>query len=114
VPHEEREERRIDRVQVPLSQGTVSLPWDSRQELLYMLDMLARFRQRDSMADVRDAFEALGTSAPVQLTRPQKGALLEMIEQWSTQVRGGFEVLPDGLFELRNRLHDDLHDTDDE
>lgn len=67
---------------VPLSRGTIALPWQSRQELL------DQFRHLDSMRPVLDAFEAVGTSEPVTLTEQQKGELLGVIEFWARQGPG--------------------------
>jgi hypothetical protein len=99
-------ERRIDEVHVPLSRESVTLPWASREALL------DQFRHLDSMSETRKAFEDVGTSAPVRLTREQKGALIDVIEFWGSQVEGGLsDGLPEGVFHLRNALHDDLSDT---
>ena len=46
------------------------MPWQSRQELL------DQFRHLDSMRPVLDAFERVGTSPPVTLSRKEKGELL--------------------------------------
>lgn len=101
-------ERRIDQVQISLSRGTIELPWDSREQLL------EQFRHLDSLRAAREAFEAVGTSQPVSLTREDRGGLIQVIEVWASQTHGGFEGLPEGIFELRNALHDDLHDTTNE
>lgn len=98
-------ERKIDHVQIKLSRTTISLPWESRQELL------REFRHLDSMADVRKAFEDVGTSQPVVLTQAQKASLVEVIDFWGNQARGGLPGLPEGIHELRNALHDDLRDA---
>ena len=45
------------------------------------------------------------------LAQEQKGELLGVIEFWARQVPGGYPELPDGIYELRNALTDDLHDT---
>ena len=50
-------------------------------------------------------------SQPVSLTTEQKGELLKVIEFWVRQVPGGYPEMPDGVYALRNALHDDLHDT---
>ena len=47
----------------------------------------------------------------MSLTTEQKGELLEVIEFWVRQVPGGYPEMPDGVYALRNALHDDLHDT---
>jgi hypothetical protein len=69
-------------------------------------------RRLPSAASTIAAFEAVGTSRPVQLTAEQKGLLIEVIEFWGSQVQGGLtDGLPEGIFELRNALHDALHDS---
>lgn len=98
--------RRPDSVRIPQSRVTIELPWASRDALLEQI------RHLDSLRDVRKAFEDVGTSRPVDLTQTQKGALIEVIEHWGGEVPGGLtDGLPDGIFELRNALHDDLHDA---
>jgi hypothetical protein len=99
------EQRRIDVVQVALSRGTIEMPWQSRQELL------AESSHLESMRSVTDAFESVGTSRPVTLTQEQKGELLGVIEFWANQAPDGYEGLPEGIYELRNALTDDLHDA---
>jgi hypothetical protein len=59
-----------------------------------------------------DAFEAVGVSRPVVLTREQKGLLVESIDFWGNQTHGGLRELPEGLYVLRNSLHDDLQDAE--
>jgi hypothetical protein len=65
----------------------------------------------ESAQPIVAAFEAVGISRPVVLTLEQKGVLIELIEFWATQIRFGFTGLPEGMFELRNALHNDLHDS---
>jgi hypothetical protein len=48
-----------------------------------------------------------GTSAEVHLDLDEKQALVTVLEAWLMEV--GKPGLPDGVFELRNRLRDDLH-----
>jgi hypothetical protein len=98
-------ERHIERVLVSLSRGDAELPWASRTALLQHI------RHLDSARPIVDAFEAVGVSRPVVLTLEQKGLLVELIEFWTNQTSGGFNGLPEGIFELRNELHDDLHDA---
>ena len=97
--------RSIDRIEIPLGRETVRLPWASREALL------DQFKHLDSMSDMRRTFENVGTSRPVQLTQEQKGDLLGVIVTWASE-EGGYDRLPDGIFDLRNALHDDLHDTE--
>ena len=74
--------------------------------------MLDQFSHVDSLRSLRQAFYRVGASQPVTLSRKEKGELLEVIEFWAEQTRGGYyPELPEGIFELRNALHDDLHDT---
>lgn len=96
---------RIARVTIPLSRGPILLPWASRAELL------GQIRHLDSARPIVKAFEDVGTSQPVKLSAEQKGLLITVIEHWGSQARGGLtDGLPPGVFELRNALHDDLHD----
>jgi hypothetical protein len=97
--------RRIDTVTIPLSREKIELPWESQQALL------SQFSHLDSLRSLREAFQAVGTSRPVELTREQKGHLLQVIEHWA--IAGGFAELPVGIYELRNALIDDLHDASD-
>jgi hypothetical protein len=97
--------RSIDHVEIPLGRETITLPWASREALL------GQFKHLDSMRDIRRQFENVGTSRPVQLTRLQKRDLLQVIVQWASE-EGGYDRLPEGIFDLRNALHDDVSDTE--
>ena len=97
--------RSIDRVEIPLSRETINLPWPSRDALLEQLQHL------DSMWEVRKAFEDVGTSRPVPLTQQQKSDLLQLIVHWA-EAEEGYDRLPEGIFDLRNALHDDLQDAE--
>ncbi len=102
---------RIDEVRIELPDGTVSIPWSSRDALLEQL------QTRDSIVDVpeaREAFEAVGTSRPVRLTDPQKLAVRKVITFWANEAGGSYEDLPEGIHDLRNALHVDLPIDDDE
>jgi hypothetical protein len=90
-------------VRIALRRGIVLIPCSSRDALL------ERFRNLDALNDVRDAFLAVGTTQPVRLTDPQKALLLNIITLWADQTDGAFDDLPEGLSDLRNALHDDLH-----
>jgi hypothetical protein len=94
-----------ERVRIALSRGDVVIPWESRQALL------KEIRHLESAGPIVAAFEAVGISRPVTLTLEQKGELIELIEFWATQTRFGLKGLPEGTFEFRNALHDDLHDS---
>ncbi len=97
--------RSIDHIEVPLGRETVRLPWASREALL------DQFKHLDSMSDMRRTFENVGTSRPVQLTQEQKRDLLGVIVDWAG-AEGGYDRLPEGIFDLRSALHDDVSDTE--
>jgi hypothetical protein len=96
--------RSTDHVQISLGRETILLPWPSREALLEQL------RHLNSMWEVRKAFEDVGTSRPVPLAQEQKADLLQVIVHWA-EAEEGYDRLPEGIFDLRNALHDDLHDT---
>ena len=60
---------------------------------------------------LRTVFEAVGPTRPTKFTLEQKGDLLRAIEDWHRDV-GGYDGLPEGIFDLRNALIDDLHDAE--
>ena len=96
---------RLDLVTIALDRIDVVLRWAARTALL---DEVAHL---ESDHGIRDAFEAVGVTRPVTLTLEQKAQLLLAIEQWSVRTPGGFTALPEGIFDLRNGLHNDLHDA---
>jgi hypothetical protein len=98
-------ERHNDRVRLALGRGILEVPWALRVALLNEI------RNYDSAKPIVEAFEAVGTSRPVTLTLEQKDLLVSLIESWGTRTESGLRGLPEGLFELRNALHDDLHDA---
>jgi hypothetical protein len=87
--------RRIDTVTIRLRHGMIDLPWESRQALLDEYSHLV------SMNPVRKAFEAAGTSRPVELTLEQEQALLDIIDRWSARLPLGSQGLPEGIYGLR-------------
>jgi hypothetical protein len=91
---------RLDRVTIALDRLDVVLSGNARTALLDQLE---------PGQGVRNAFEASGAH-PVTLTLPQKAELLLAIEDW-VRTSGGFTALPEGIFDLRNGLHNDLHDA---
>jgi hypothetical protein len=93
---------RLNRVQIPLSGGTIELPWKSREQLL------GRMRYLESARPTIEPFEAVGASVPVKLAPTDKELLIEVINVWSNDVT--IDGLPPGVWDLRNALHDDLHD----
>ena len=95
---------RLDWVKVATSRGNIVIPSASRDTLL------REIRRIDSAKSIRDAFENVGASTPVELSRDDKMNLLELLDFWSTEV--SVAKLPDGIWDLRNALADDLHDTE--
>jgi hypothetical protein len=95
--------RRIDRVTFLGARDatTVTIPWDSRQALLERLDAAG------GAEDVIAAIRAVGTSRPIEPTKPQKRLLLDVLEAMVSEV--GAPWLPDGLFQLRNALIDERY-----
>jgi hypothetical protein len=97
----------LNSITVAYAHGTVRLPWASRDELL------ARIRHLEAGASTVRAFEAVGASAPVRLERVDVFVLIDVIEEWMKEV--GADALPEGVFDLRNALYDDIHnDPEDE
>jgi hypothetical protein len=98
----------IDHVRIACSRGIVEIPWDSRNALI------DKIRQLDLATPTIDTFENVGVSQPIVLTHQQKIELIELIELWGDEVigEGGLrDGLPEGIFDLRNKLIDDLHDA---
>jgi hypothetical protein len=95
---------RLDRVTVSLNRDDVILTWDTRQALM------RRLQHVQEPARLRETFEAVGASQPVELTGGQRNALLLTLEGWSLDL-DGHEAMPQGLFELRNALIKELHDA---
>ena len=74
-------QRRIDQVTILGSRpaSTVTISWDSRNALL------GRLRQAGGAGEVIQAFEAVGTSAPVRLSKSARGWLLVIVEAWLSE-----------------------------
>ncbi len=96
---------RLDTVEVATSRRNVPLSWASRDKLLDEVSHL------ESGPGIRGAFEAVGASRPVQLAHHQQGDLMQLIDHWTTQLANGHHDLPEGVWELRNALHDEPNDT---
>jgi hypothetical protein len=88
-----------ERVLIVTSRTTIELSWKSREALLHEI------RHLDSARGIIDAFEAVGTSRPVPLTRQDEALLLEAINQWSVGVT--VDGLPAGIWDLRCALADE-------
>jgi hypothetical protein len=96
---------RLDRVVVATSSRDVILPWASRDALLDQISHL------EFSGGIRRAFEAVGASLPLRLTNEEKGDLVGLIDIWTVQLGRGWIDLPQGVWELRNALMDDLRDA---
>ena len=95
---------RLDRLTISLNGGDVILTWDVRQKLM------ARLQHVKTTARLRDSFEAVGATRPVDLNGGQRTALLLTLEGWSLDF-DGYEPMPEGLHDLRNALIADLHEA---
>jgi hypothetical protein len=95
------EASRLNRVIIAGSRDatTLEIPWDSRDALL------ERLRREGDADAIIAAFQAVGATRPVQIPRQAKRQLLAHLEAWLVEVHA--TGLPDGLFELRNALHDE-------
>jgi hypothetical protein len=71
---------RRQRVTIATVEGPVRLHWYSRQPLL------ERVRARGDGAAVVRAFEAVGTSRPVELDEAGLDLLREVVERWGEEV----------------------------
>jgi len=97
--------KRLESITVALSRGTVALPWTSRAPLLGELG--------ETGQGIREAFEAVGASAAVSLTNEQKAELAVTIDRWADRLERGWLELPEGVWNLRNELRQDIHDAAD-
>ena len=86
------------------AQREVELPLASRDTLLDRVRPL----ESEAAAGIVEAFENGGASRPVELTRRDEELLFELVEMWVRDVDRG--NLPEGVWDLRCALIDDLHD----
>ena len=96
---------RLDRVAVSTSRATIELPWGSRDRLLHEI------RHLDNAEQIRAAFEAVGATRPVPLSRADEVLLFDAINAWLQSVT--VDGLPEGVWELRCALADELDDEPD-
>ena len=89
---------RLDRVEVQVGDDVLVIPWAARDAIL------GRLPDTEAMQKLRADFLNAGASRPVRLpTREQRDGLLDVLD--------GFDVLPDGLTDLRAALASDLGDA---
>lgn len=109
---------RLDRVTVALKRGSVVFSWEARQALLARL-FHANIKNRviaqgTSTDHIIRAFEAVGATLPVELTKPQRLLLLHVLRTWSENERWALEPderMPEELAVLRNALSDEVSDA---
>ena len=98
---------RLDHVSIAMDRrgeaNDVRLPWQSREYLLRKL------RTTDGAEGIVKAFEDVGTTRPVELTIEQKALLYRVLDDRSFTT--GYHELPEGFFELRNALSDEVADA---
>jgi hypothetical protein len=91
----------LDLARVSTGSVVVEMPWESRFELLERVRGLA-----GGGAEVARRFEAAGATRPVELDRPAKMLLLNVVSHWASAT--GVDHLPLGIAELGNALAEDL------
>ncbi len=92
------EERSIHRVRVETPSRTVTLPWQSAQDL--QSRALAAY---PTPHPVLERLRAVDTSRPVELTDPNdRTFVLAVIEAWAAQA--GKDALPAGIDDLAEAL----------
>jgi hypothetical protein len=96
---------RLDRVAIATSRDVVELSWSSRDSLLHEIRNLG-----ENAKPIRTAFEAVGASRPVELSRADQATLSSAIQLWADSVT--VEALPPGIWRLRCALGDQLADAD--
>jgi len=96
---------RFNRVRIQLTSqpDPIVLSWDTSRELIRRLDA------RDDGASAANAFRAVGASRPARFTIDEKEQLAIVVDEWMDDV--GRDLLPDGVFDLRSALINDLHDA---
>jgi hypothetical protein len=72
--------------------------------------LLRKLRVTPGADEVVEAFEHVGATRAVELTTDQKALLYRVLDDRS--FTSGFHELPEGFFELRNALSDEVADAD--
>ena len=91
---------RLDRVTIALSRGDIVIDWETRQALM------ARLLHVGTRARIRDSFQAVGATRPVELRPGQRAALLQVLDDWSADADASARM-PEELFILRDALADE-------
>jgi len=88
---------RLDKVTIALERGNIFIDWDTRQALM------ARLLHVGTRARIRDSFQAVGATSPVELRPGQRAALLQVLDDWFADDDGS-APMPEELFTLRDAL----------
>jgi hypothetical protein len=96
---------RFNRVAVALTRGPVTLTWNERESICWLL---RKRRDVDEAAEIRASFDAVGAFLPVELSYRQRIELLIVLEEFMHDREP--ESIAPGLYELRNALWEELHD----
>jgi hypothetical protein len=75
---------RLDRAAIATSRDVIELSWTSRDSLLHEIRNLG-----ENAKPIRTAFEAVGASRPVELSRADQTTLFGVIELWAESVTVG-------------------------
>jgi hypothetical protein len=87
---------RLDYIEIEVNDGTITLPWYSRETVIREVGAT------EDREEIRNAFEAAGTTRPVELTDEQRSELLNILDLWCQ--RDTAEGLPEGVDDLRREL----------
>ena len=88
---------RLDKVTIALSRRDIVIDWDTRQALM------ARLLHVKTRARIRDTFQAVGATRPVELKPGQRATLLQVLDDWSAEGDSS-APMPEELFTLRDAL----------
>ena len=102
---------RLDRVTIALDARNITISWEARQALqkrLYYKDVKAGMMTRGESTDgILRAFEAVGATRPVELTKGQRMLLLNVLRIWPHDEKWAIEPegdMPAELSVLRDAL----------
>jgi hypothetical protein len=84
---------RLDRVQVDVAGEIITISWDERDVLLEELAFA------EGTKPIRERFEAVGASRPVELDREQRERLQAALDAW-----GSDRLQPEGIARLHAAL----------
>ena len=88
---------RLDRVTIQLSRGPFTITWDQREELLQRATALGH-------RELRQRFDAVGASRPVELTSADREVMVEVLGHWV------LDEYSEPIVALRNAVLKDFYD----